>query len=301
MARVKIVEVGPRDGLQNEATPLTPALRVELVRRLAGAGLKVIEAGALVSPKWVPQMKGSDQVYTRLRKDPLLSRISLPLLVPNLKGMERALELKVKEVAIFGAASEAFSKANINRTRKESLREFAEVAVLAKKHKIKVRGYLSTAFGCPFEGRVPVRQVLKMTEAFLDLGIYELSLGDTIGVATPADVSKVLKAVLPLTSPKKIAMHFHDTRGTALANVLQSLEYGITTFDSSVGGLGGCPYAPGASGNLSTDDLVYMLHGMGLKTGVDLNKLIAVSRWMGKKLTKSLPSKLAQAGLPKGF
>jgi hydroxymethylglutaryl-CoA lyase len=298
MAKIKIVEVGPRDGLQNEAVTLSPLVRAEFVRRLADAGLRHIEAGAFVSPAWVPQMQGSDLVWNKIKRSAVLKR-SASFLVPNVRGMEKAVELGIKEVAIFGAVSESFSKANINRSRMQSVKEFAEVTALARRRRIKVRGYLSTVFGCPFEGKVAVSQVVKMTKAFLDLGIYELSLGDTIGVATPGDVKRVLKAVSSLTNTNKIAMHFHDTRGTALANVLQSLEMGITTFDSSAGGLGGCPYAPGASGNLATDDLVYMLQGMGLKTGIDLQKLINVSHWISKKISRGLSSRVALAGLPK--
>lgn len=296
MSEISIVEVGPRDGLQNEAKTLPVQWRVRFIEKLAAAGLRRIEAGAFVSPKWVPQMQGSTDVFLALNEKKWSKDIRFSALTPNLHGFEQAVKAGVKEVAIFGAASESFSRKNINCTIDESFERFAEVASAAKKHKIKVRGYLSTVFGCPYEGKVSPKKVFKIVERLMDLGIYEVSIGDTIGVATPNQVHEIIKGIKKITPLKKVAMHFHDTRGTALANVVASLEDGIKTFDSSAGGLGGCPYARGASGNLATEDLVYMLHGMGLKTGVDLNKLVNISREVGPEIGHELPSKVVKAG-----
>ncbi|MCB0357250.1 MAG: hydroxymethylglutaryl-CoA lyase [Bdellovibrionales bacterium] len=293
---IKIIEVGPRDGLQNEKIFLPYTAKVEFVERLIAAGLKNIEAGAFVSPKWVPQMTDSNKVFLRLLKSKKLNKYTqLSALVPNLQGLKMAIDCGVKEVAVFGACSETFSQKNINCSIKESFVRFRQVISLAHKHKIKVRGYLSTTFGCPYEGKITAKKAESVIRKMLELGVYEVSVGDTIGVATPKQVRKLLQRFTS-TERKYIAMHFHDTRGTALANVLASLDLGITVFDSSVGGLGGCPYAKGASGNLATEDLIYMLNGMGLKSGVDLNELIKVSLWIEKKMGRVLPSRVAKAG-----
>ena len=293
MKSVHIVEVGARDGLQNEKKILTVPTRVEFIKKLSSAGLQRIEAGAFVSPKWVPQMVHTDKVLKKIRGSKRYS-----VLVPNERGMFQAIESGVKEVAIFGSCSDTFSKGNINRTIKESFRIFESVVRLAKRHKIRVRGYLSTSFGCPYEGSVSQAKVASLTQKILDMGVYEVSIGDTIGVATPRQVENLLKLFLKKgISLKKVALHLHDTRGVALANVLMGLRCGVNTFDSSLGGLGGCPYAQGASGNLATEDLVYMLHGMGFKTGVNLKKLTEIKPWIEKKVGRSLPSKVITAYL----
>ncbi len=298
--RVQIVEVGARDGLQNEARTLSLDERYEFIKHLAASGLRRIEVGAFVSPKWVPQMQNSrelvDRIFANLRDFPEDSRFSA--LVPNVKGMTDALETEIPEVAVFGACSESFSRKNINCSIGESLERFAQVTAMAKKNKRKVRGYLSVAFGCPYEGKVSEEQVIKLVQAYLKLGVYEISVGDTIGVATPTQIQSLLKKLKRRVPLRKIALHLHDTRGTALANVLAGLEMGVSVFDASFGGLGGCPYAKGASGNLATDDLLYMLHGMGIKTGVDLGMLLSYTQKMEKSVGHLLPSRTALAGLP---
>jgi hydroxymethylglutaryl-CoA lyase len=303
--QVRIVEVGPRDGLQNEKKSLDHATRLELIRRLVDAGLKRIEVGAFVSPQWVPQMAGSLELTREVMRlqgeGKIPGDVRFSCLVPNTRGMEDALKTGVREVAIFGACSEAFSKKNINCSIAESFIRFRDVMESAKYHKIKVRGYLSTAFGCPYEGRVAESRVVRLVRAMVKLGVYEISIGDTIGVATPKQVEslvKKIKRVVPLT---KVAMHFHDTRGTSLANVYASYKAGVRVFDASVGGLGGCPYAVGASGNLATEDLLYMLKGMGVHSSVDLAKLIQIKHWAEEKLGRELPSRVGKAGLAKGF
>lgn len=301
MSKIEIVEVGPRDGLQNESVNLSVEARFNFIKSLAQSGLKRIEAGAFVSPEWVPQMANSRElileIYRRAKEFPKNMRFSA--LVPNLRGMNDALTTPIPEVAVFGACSESFSHKNINCSVKESLERFQQVTALAKKEKRKVRGYLSVAFGCPYEGKVSEQTVIALVQNFIKLGVYEVSVGDTIGVATPKQVRSLLMKLRRKVPLKKIAMHFHDTRGTALANVLASLEMGIKVFDSSFGGLGGCPYAGGASGNLATDDLVYMLHGMGYQTGVDLEKLLALAPSMQMEIGRKLPSRTSEAGLPK--
>ena len=300
MKKVTIVEVGPRDGLQNEAKTLPLETRLEFIKRLSKAGLKRIEVGAFVSPQWVPQMSSSGELIQLISKDADLSQPKIfdafSVLVPNMKGMEGALASGIREVAVFGACSESFSKKNINCTIDESFDRFKEVIVAAKKKKIKVRGYLSTAFGCPYEGHVEEKKVIELVKRMFKLGVYEVSVGDTIGVATPKQVESLLKKMKKVVPLKKIAMHFHDTRGTALANVVKSLELGVRTFDSSAGGIGGCPYAKGASGNLATDDLVYLLRGLDYETGVDLQALLDTTNWIRGPIGHSLPSRLAQAG-----
>lgn len=299
MAKIKIVEVGPRDGLQNEKKFLSAEIRAEFVKKLVSAGLPSVEIGAFVNPEKIPQMVGSTEVVQAINKAFPKSKVAFPVLVPNERGMMDAISAGAKEVAIFAAASESFSKANINCSIEESFERFVPVIKLARKHKIKVRGYLSTCFYCPFDGKIKPQKVVPLAKRLIQMGCYEVSIGDTIGAANPKEVKiliQLLKRVIPI---KKIAMHFHDTRGTALANILQSYQLGITTFDSSLGGLGGCPYAPGAQGNVSTEDVVYMFEGMGVKTGVSLAKLLEVNQWMSEQMEKTLPSKVGKAGLPK--
>ncbi len=297
MNRVQIVEVGPRDGLQNEARTLSHEARLRFIEHLVHSGLKRIEVGAFVSPQWVPQMAGSEELIRTLYGKPPAARFSA--LVPNVRGMEDALRTPIPEVAIFGACTETFSRKNINCSIAESIERFQAVTKLAKAHKRIVRGYLSVALGCPFEGAVSEQKVIALTVAFLKMGVHEVSIGDTIGVATPKQVRSLLTKLKRKVPLHKIAMHLHDTRGTALANVLASLDLGVRVFDSSFGGLGGCPYADGASGNLATEDLIYMLHGMGFKTGVDLDKLLKFSLQIESEIARKLPSRLAAAGLPK--
>lgn len=300
---IRIIEVGPRDGLQNEKKFLSVETRVEFIKKLAGAGLKTIEIGAFVNPNKVPQMTMSKDVLLEVDKIFKIAKnnkLNFPVLVPNERGMRDAMGAKAKEVAVFAACSEGFSHANINCSIEESFKRFIPVIDLAKKNKMRVRGYLSTAFYCPFDGKTSPKKVVQLTKRLLKLGCYEVSIGDTIGAATPNEVSTVLKLLKKDKVPiKKIAMHFHDTRGTALANILESLKAGVTAFDSSLGGLGGCPYAPGAQGNVSTEDVVYMLHGMKLKTGVNIQKLFEINEWMSQQMEKKLPSKVGSAHLPK--
>jgi isopropylmalate/homocitrate/citramalate synthase len=289
---VKIVEVGPRDGLQNEKVTVPADAKIAFITALGDAGLRTIEAGAFVSPKWVPQMADTDEVYRNIPKDP---GVEYPVLVPNEKGLDRALDAGVTSIAIFTAASETFNKRNINMSIDESFANYAPVAARAREHGLRVRGYVSTAFGCPYEGDVAPEKVLEVSARLLDLGCYEVSVGDTIGVGTPMQVQGVAGMLLQVIPAKRLAMHFHDTRGTALANTLAALEMGIATFDASAGGLGGCPYAPGASGNLATEDLVYMLDGMAIESGVDLNRLVAASSIIAPYLDHPLPGKYLQA------
>jgi len=296
--KIKIVEVGARDGLQNEALELDVKTRWEFIKKLSSVGLEHIEVGAFVSSKWVPQMTSSDVLVKRALKSKWARDIQYTALVPNLKGMELALSTDIKEVAIFGACSESFSKKNINCSITEGFKRFEQVIQLAHKNKIKVRAYLSTAFGCPYEGKIKESQVVKLSKKMIEMGVYEISIGDTIGVATPKQIRSLIPKLLKVVPSKKLAMHFHDTRGTALANVLASLDLGLHIFDSSLGGLGGCPYAKGASGNLGTEDLVYMLEGMGYKTGVDLKALIKIKNWIEDKVQHPLPSHVGRSGLP---
>lgn len=289
---VKIVEVGPRDGLQNEKVTVPSAAKVAYITALGDAGLRVIEAGAFVSPKWVPQMADTAAVFAEIPKDP---GVEYPVLVPNMKGLERAIEADVRSIAIFTASSETFNQRNINMSIDESFDNYAPVVMRALQEGMRVRGYVSTAFGCPYEGDVPPEKVLEVSARLLDLGCYEVSVGDTIGVGTPMQVQGVIGMLLQVIPASKLAMHFHDTRGTALANTLAALEMGIATFDASAGGLGGCPYAPGASGNLATEDLVYMLDRMGIDTGIDLNRLVQASAVIAPYLDHPLPGRYLQA------
>src|SRR5438874_3839980 len=289
---VRIVEVGPRDGLQNEKVVIPTEAKIAYITALADAGLKVIEAGAFVSPKWVPQMADTADVFRDIPKDP---GIEFPVLVPNMRGLDRAIDAGVKSIAIFTAASDTFNQRNINMTIDESFENYAPVVMRARSDGIRVRGYISTAFGCPYEGDVPPEKVLEVSARLLDLGCYEVSVGDTIGVGTPMQVQGVIGMLLQVIPASKLAMHFHDTRGTALANSLAALEMGIATFDASSGGLGGCPFAPGASGNLATEDLIYMLDHMGIETGVALDRMVAASSIVGPYLDHPLPGRYLQA------
>jgi isopropylmalate/homocitrate/citramalate synthase len=287
-----IVEVGPRDGLQNETARIATADKIAFVDRLTAAGLPVIEVGAFVSPAWVPQMADTGEVFARIKRRPGTRYTAL---VPNLKGLERAIAASVSEVAIFAAASETFSRRNINQSIDESFATYGDVARAALAAGVKVRGYLSTAFGCPFEGEVPVARVVDLTQRLLDMGVFQVAISDTIGVAHPGQVRRVLGALPDWINLDRLALHFHDTRGTALANVMAALEFDISTFDASAGGLGGCPYAPGASGNLATEDLLYMLQGLGFETGVDLAAVTAASRAIEPLVGHPLPSRYVQA------
>ena len=290
--KVTVVEVGPRDGLQNEAARVSVDDRVAFCEALLDAGLPVVEVGAFVSPKWVPQMAGSDEVARRVRKPP---GARTPVLVPNRRGFEAARAAGVGEIAVFTAASETFNLKNINASIDESFRRFAEFVPEARREGIWVRGYVSTCFGCPYEGAVDPAKVVDVARRLVEAGAHEVSIGDTIGVGVPTQVHDVMGRLKDAIPAQALAVHFHDTRGTALANVLAALEEGIAIVDSSAGGLGGCPYAPGASGNLATEDLVYMLGGMGIETGVDLGKVVTASRALAKSLGHSLPSRYLQA------
>ena len=289
---VKIVEVGPRDGLQNEKTSLDTDTRVELITQLANAGLSYIEAGSFVSPKWVPQMAGSDEVFCRL---PVTTATTYAALTPNMQGLERALECGVKEVAVFAAASESFSQNNINCSIADSIDRFVPVMEKAYNSGIAVRGYISCVLGCPYEGNIRPDQVAEVADKLLSLGCYEVSLGDTIGVGTPGSTAALLSTLLTQLPADKLAVHMHDTYGQALANILVALQQGVAVVDSSVAGLGGCPYAQGASGNVATEDLVYMLNGLGIEHGVDLKKLIAAGNTICAKLDRANGSKVATA------
>jgi hydroxymethylglutaryl-CoA lyase len=296
-ARVTIVEVGPRDGLQNEAVTVAVGDRVTFVEKLADAGLPVIEVGAFVSPRWVPQMADTSSVFAGIERRP---GVRYTALVPNLEGLSAAIEAGIDEVAIFAAASETFSQRNINATIDQSLARYAEVAQRARDAGIRVRAYLSTAFGCPYEGSVPVARVVEVATRLRTVGAFEVAISDTIGVAHPRQVWDLLDALKGHLPVEQLALHFHDTRGTALANVLAGLHSGVTTFDASAGGLGGCPYAPGAAGNVATEDLVYMLDGLGIETGVRLEALLAASTFVESRLGHALPSRYAQAVRARG-
>jgi hydroxymethylglutaryl-CoA lyase len=291
---VRIVEVGPRDGLQNEKALIPTAQKIHFITLLAEAGLPVIEATSFVSPRAIPQLSDASEVMSGLER---LPRTEYPVLVPNLRGMERAMEAGVRSIAVFTAASESFTRHNINTTIAESLANFRPVVALARREDIRVRGYISTVFGCPYEGRVAPDQVLSVAQALIEMGIDEISLGDTIGVATPNQVVEVVGLLLEKGNipVERLAVHFHDTRGTALANVLMALQLGISTIDSAAGGLGGCPYAPGAAGNLATEDLIYMLQGMGINTGVNLEKVAAATSFIAPLLGHAPTSKYYQA------
>ncbi|KAM3738703.1 hypothetical protein ACB098_09G150600 [Castanea mollissima] len=289
---VKIVEVGPRDGLQNESNIVPTAVKVELIKMLVSSGLPVVEATSFVSPKWVPQLADAKDVMEAIRN---VEAARFPVLTPNLKGFEAAVAAGAKEVAIFASASEAFSKSNINCSIKDSLIRYSDVTLAARKVSIPVRGYISCVVGCPVEGVVPPAKVAYVAKELYDMGCSEISLGDTIGVGTPGTVIPMLEAVMDVVPVDRLAVHFHDTYGQALSNILVSLQMGISTVDSSVSGLGGCPYAKGASGNVATEDVVYMLHGLGVKTNVNLGKLMLAGDFISKHLGRPSGSKTAVA------
>ncbi len=291
-ARVRIVEVGPSDGLQNEAGELPTAVKLELIERLAGAGLQAVEATAFVSPKWIPQMADHTEVLERIRRRP---GVSYPVLTPNLKGFEAARAAGATEVAIFGAASEAFSKKNINCSIAESMERFGPVADAAHASGIKVRGYISCVIACPYEGDVKPERVAETAAALYEMGCYEVSLGDSLGVGTPGRTQAMIEAVSKRVPGAKLAGHSHDPYGQALANIYASLELGVATFDTSVAGLGGCPYAAGASGNVATEDVLYMLQGLGIETGVDLAQVVDAGRWICGILGREPSSKAGKA------
>lgn len=291
-ARVRIYEVGARDGLQNEKATVPTEVKAEFIRRLADAGLTTIEATSFVHPKWVPQLADAEQLFPQVADLP----VALPVLVPNERGLDRALALGARHVAVFASATESFAKANLNRTVDESLAMFEPVVNRAKEARLSVRGYVSMCFGDPWEGPVPVHQVVRVCKALLDMGCDELSLGDTIGVATPGHVQALLAELNEEGVPTSaLGVHFHDTYGQALSNTLAALQHGVTTVDASAGGLGGCPYAKSATGNLATEDLVWMLQGLGIDTGVDLGRLTATSVWMAGQLGRPSPSRTVKA------
>ena len=294
--KVRIVEVGPRDGLQNEATPISAEIKISLIHQLADAGLSYIESGSFVNPKWVPQMAGSEDVFSGIKKK---AGVEYAALTPNMKGYERAKASGADEVAIFSAASESFSQKNTNCSIAESMERFAPIMDAAKADGLKVRGYVSCVVGCPYDGEIAPELVADIAEKLIAAGCYEVSLGDTIGVGTPASVKKMLNAVLKKVPADKIAVHLHDTYGQALANIYAALEMGVAVIDSSVAGLGGCPYAKGASGNVASEDVVYMLNGLGIETGIDLNKLIQAGDFICNAIERDNGSKTAKALLAK--
>ena len=291
-SHVRIVEVGPRDGLQNEKTIIATADKIALIDRLSATGLRSIEATSFVSPKWVPQLADAAEVYTGIAKQP---GISYPVLVPNEQGYERARAVGVNEIAVFTAASEAFNRKNINASIDESLARFAPVMERAKADGVKVRGYVSTVLGCPYQGEVPLADVVRVAKALHDMGCYEVSLGDTIGVGTPGKARAMLKAVAGEVPMTALAVHFHDTYGQALSNILACLEEGVAVVDAAVSGAGGCPYAKGASGNVASEDVVYMLQGLGIGTGIDLDRLAETGRWLATLLGRETGSKAGKA------
>ncbi len=291
---VRIVEVGPRDGLQNEKTIISVADKIALINRLSACGFQTVEATSFVSPKWVPQLADAAEVFTGIEKFP---GVSYPVLVPNLQGYERARTVGATEVAIFGAASEAFSQKNINASIDESIERFIPVLEQAKKDGIKVRGYVSTVLGCPYQGDVPIADVVRVSKRLFELGCYEISLGDTIGIGTPKNARHMLASVATEIPISALAVHFHDTRGQALANILTCLEEGVRVVDSAVSGTGGCPYAKGASGNVASEDVVYMLEGIGMHTGIQMDKLIDTGRWLSQLLGRETSSKVNRASI----
>ena len=297
--RVKIVEVGPRDGLQNEAQVVPAAVKLELIERLGAAGLKTIEATAFVSPKWVPQMGDAAEVMAAVMKTARRPGVSYPALVPNMQGFEQALAAGAEEIAVFAAASEAFSQKNINCSIAESLARFRPVAEAARQHGIRLRGYVSCVLGCPYQGAVHPAAVAEVAARLHEMGCYEISLGDTIGAGTPAAAQRMLDEVALLVPVARLAGHYHDTYGQALANIYASLEMGVAVFDASVAGLGGCPYAAGASGNVATEDVVFMMNGLGIETGVDLDRLVDAGAFICAELGREPASKVTRAVLAK--
>lgn len=290
--KVKIVDVGPRDGLQNEKEIVPTDAKVELIHRLADAGLPVVEAGSFVSPKWVPQMGDSAEIMKTITRK---AGVSYPVLTPNMKGFEGAMAVNAQEVAIFGAASESFSQKNINCSIAESLARFEPIMAAAKEKNIAVRGYVSCVVGCPYEGDIESEKVAEVAAKLYEMGCYEISLGDTVGVGTPGKVQDMLRAVSAAVPMERLAVHFHDTYGQALANIYAALEMGVSVVDSSVAGLGGCPYAKGASGNVATEDVVYMLNGLGIETGVDLDKVCEAGRFISNVIGRAPASKVSLA------
>ncbi|ATP50230.1 hydroxymethylglutaryl-CoA lyase [Pseudomonas sp. ITEM 17296] len=292
MEAVRLVEVGARDGLQNERLTLSPQIRVQLLQRLADAGLQTLEAGAFVSPRWVPQMAGSDEVFKAL---PVRPGVAWTALVPNLRGLEAAIAAGCREVAVFAAASEAFSQRNINCSIDQSLRQYQQVLVRAREAGVSVRGYVSCVMGCPFSGPVKPQAVAAVSASLFGMGCYEISLGDTIGAGTPAATRALIQACRQVVPVSALAGHFHDTYGMAIANIHTALEAGVRVFDSSVGGLGGCPYSPGATGNVATEDLLYLLDGLGVRHGVDLDAVIEAGEFIGAQLGRPTASRVARA------
>lgn len=294
-AEVSIYEVGPRDGLQNEATILSVERKVELIEGLVDAGIKRIEMTSFVNPRWIPALADHMEVAARVRRRP---GVAYSALVPNMRGLDSASRAGMEEVAVFMAASQTHNRKNINKTTEEALATYREVIAEARARGMRVRGYVSCVYGCPYEGAVPVEQVIQVAGGLLEMGVYEISLGDTIGVGTPRQVEHVFRSLLEAgLTMEQLAVHFHDTRGTALANITVALQFGARTIDSAIGGLGGCPYAPGASGNVATEDVVYMLSGMGVGTGVDIDRLVAISARLSGYLARELPSKYLKAHL----
>ncbi|MEZ0471926.1 hydroxymethylglutaryl-CoA lyase [Luteimonas salinilitoris] len=294
---VRIVEVGPRDGLQNERAHVPTAAKIELIDRLSATGLKTIEATSFVSPKWIPQLADAAEVYAGIGRRP---GVAYPVLVPNETGYDRARAVGVEEIAVFTAASEAFNRRNINASIDESLQRFAPVLARACADGVRVRGYVSTVLGCPYQGEVPLADVVRVAQALYDMGCYEISLGDTIGVGTPLKARAMLRAVAAAMPVGALAIHFHDTYGQALANILACLEEGVAVVDAAVAGTGGCPYARGASGNVASEDVVYMLHGMGIDTGIDLQALSETGRWLAALLGVETGSRFGRATAPAG-
>lgn len=295
--RVKLVEVAPRDGLQNEPQFVDSDSKVEFINRLSNTGLEVIEVTSFVSPKWVPQLADAEDVFSRITRR---HDVGYPVLVPNMRGMERALVAGAKEIAVFTAVSETFTRKNTNCTVDESIERFTPVVEKAKNEAVRVRGYISCALGCPYEGSVDPERVAKLAHRLHQLGCYEISLGDTIGAGTPLQAKSMVAAVARQVPVDQLAIHFHDTRGQALANILVCLELGVSVIDASVSGLGGCPYANGATGNVASEDVLYMLQGLGIDTGVDLEKLINAGRFIDHKLDRESQSKVARVTFPSG-
>ena len=297
---IKIVEVGPRDGLQNEKTILSTEDKFQFIALLAQTGLQTIEVTSFVKAPAIPQMIDAVELFTKVRDQLGNTNLNFPCLVPNMKGYETARSLGVKEVALFSATSDSFTKKNVNATVDETFEKMKEVAAMALKDKVRLRGYVSTAFGCPYEGKMDVKKLINVTQKFFDLGVYEVSVGDTIGVATPNQVRDYIRELKKNFPVDKLAMHFHDTRGMALTNIHVSVEEGITTFDSSAGGLGGCPYAKGATGNVATEDVWYLLQSLGLETGIDIAKLALASKFILEKVNRTTESKFLKAYLSTG-